>query len=37
VDWKPEATSVGFISEDMIRSLLQAEYIGFSPHIKGQF
>ena len=36
-DWQPEATSTGFVSQDMTRSLLQAAGIGFVPYVKGQF
>jgi len=36
-DWQPEATSTGFVSQDMTRSLLQAASIGFVPRVKGEF
>ena len=36
-DWQPEATSTGFVSEDMTRSLLHAEGLGFVPRRPGEF
>ena len=36
-DWQPEATTTGFVSQDMTRSFLQAAEIGFVPYVKGQF
>lgn len=37
VDWQPEATKQGFVSQEMTRSLLQADGIGFVPRVKGEF
>ena len=36
-DWRPVATGQGFVSEDMTRSLLFAEVMGFVPHHPGEF
>jgi len=36
-DWQPEATSQGYVSQDMVRSFLQAEGLGFVPRGKGEF
>ena len=37
VDWQPEATGQGFVSQDMTRSLIQAESIGFVARHPGEF
>lgn len=37
VDWQPEATALGYVSQAMTRSLLQAEGLGFVPRGKGEF
>lgn len=37
VDWQPEATTQGYVSQDMTRSLIHAEGIGFVPRVPGQF
>ena len=37
VDWQPEATAQGFVSQDMTRSLIQAGSIGFVARHPGEF
>ena len=36
-NWQPEATSQGYVSEDMTRSLLSEGALHFVPHLKGEF
>ena len=36
-DWQPEATTQGYVSQEMTRSFLQAAGVGFVPRGKGEF